>query len=349
MFCSLLLSLSSSLVMSFIFSFISCLLSLVSSLFVLSCLVLSCLVLSCLVLSCLVLSCLVLSCLVLSCLVLSCLVLSCLVLSCLVLSCLVLSCLVLSCLVLSCLVSLPSSCLVLFCLPSSLSLSVSLCFCLSLSLSLSLPSFSVSVWCGVSCCVVLSCLVMRCGVWGVSVQNVPCVPAPRAHVETHVRVVPACTGTFLMYTRGAWVRGGVCRQPRVFHRNKLVIFEHVEQHLKPMSGSCLIANFLLTKIGPRCYHLLERLTKVSTGSFPFSSLRIGREQHVLDSSNHSPHHFDIQSTARKSHCHGFSCRSPALVFEFLKHCTGITSCQHHFKPSWKKIHKKSSPTCPSTP
>ena len=23
-------------------------------------------------------------------------------------------------------------------------------------------------------------------------------------------------------------------------------------------------------------------------------------------------------------------------------------CQHHFKPSWKKIHKKSSPTCPST-
>ena len=24
----------------------------------------------------------------------------------------------------------------------------------------------------------------------------PCMPAPRAHVETHVRVVPACTGTF---------------------------------------------------------------------------------------------------------------------------------------------------------
>ena len=69
--------------LSSIFSLLS---SLLSSLFVLSCLVLSCLVLSCLVLSCLVLSCLVLSCLVLSCLVLSCLVLSCLVLSCLVLS-----------------------------------------------------------------------------------------------------------------------------------------------------------------------------------------------------------------------------------------------------------------------
>ena len=29
----------------------------------------------------------------------------------------------------------------------------------------------------------------------------PCVPAPRVHVSTHVRVVPAYTGTFWMYTR----------------------------------------------------------------------------------------------------------------------------------------------------
>ena len=27
----------------------------------------------------------------------------------------------------------------------------------------------------------------------------------------------------------------------------------------------------------------------------------------------SSHHFDIQSSARKSHCHGYSCRLPALV------------------------------------
>ena len=27
------------------------------------------------------------------------------------------------------------------------------------------------------------------------------------------------------------------------------------------------------------------------------------------------HHFDIQSTARKSQCHGYSCRLPALVFD----------------------------------
>ena len=143
----------------------------------------------------------------------------------------------------------------------------------------------------------------------------PCVPASRVHVETHVRVVPAYTGTFFMYTRGAWVRGGVVVS-LVFFIGKTSDFEHVEQHFNRMSGSCLIANFLLTKICPRSYHLLERLTKVATGSFPFSSLRIGREQHVLDSSNHSPHHFDIQSTARKSHCHGFSCRSPTLVLNF---------------------------------
>ena len=49
-----------------------------------------------------------------------------------------------------------------------------------------------------------------------------------------------------------------------------MIFEHVEQHLNPISSACLIANFLLTKNCPRSY-------------------------------------------ARKSHCHGFSCRSPALV------------------------------------
>ena len=44
----------------------------------------------------------------------------------------------------------------------------------------------------------------------------------------------------------------------VFSSEKLVIFEHVEQHINPMSGSCLITNFLRTKIGPRSYHLLER-------------------------------------------------------------------------------------------
>ena len=35
------------------------------------------------------------------------------------------------------------------------------------------------------------------------------------------------------------------------------------------------------------YHVLQRFNTETLGSFPFSSLRIGREQHVPDSSNHS--------------------------------------------------------------
>ena len=39
----------------------------------------------------------------------------------------------------------------------------------------------------------------------------------------------------------------------------------------------------------------------------------------------SSHHFDIQSTARKSHCHGYSCRLPALVLNhFDTQSTEIT-------------------------
>ena len=52
--------------------------------------------------------------------------------------------------------------------------------------------------------------------------------------------------------------------------------------------------------------------------------------------------------------HGFSCRSPTLVLNFSplshsEHYTGNTLCQHHFGTSWKKITKKKSPTCPSSP
>ena len=75
-----------------------------------------------------------------------------------------------------------------------------------------------AVWCGVSCCVVVWCAVW-CVVC-VRPQRPRVVPAPRAHVETHARVLPAYTGTFKNDTRGAWVRGRGCRQPRVFHRKK---------------------------------------------------------------------------------------------------------------------------------
>ena len=76
------------------------------------------------------------------------------------------------------------------------------------------------------------------------------------------------------------------------------------------------------------YHLLERLNKVTTRSFPFSSFRIDREQHVLDSSNHSPHHFDSRSTARKSHCHGYS---RLLLSTFLDFGIQIDSIEQPIK------------------
>ena len=206
---------------------------------------------------------------------------------------------------LSCLVSSPSLRLVLSSsLPSAL-LSVSVFFLFSLPLSsLSLSSFSVFVCCCVLCCGVVWCGVVWCDTIKTSPcvhsKTSPCVPAPLAHVETHVRVVPAYTETFWTGHTECMGEGRGLSSASCFSSKKLVICEHVEQHLNPMSGSCLVANLLLTKIGQRSYHLLERLTKVTTGSFPFSSLRIGREQHVLDSSNHSPHHFNIQSTASPS-------------------------------------------------
>ena len=45
------------------------------------------------------------------------------------------------------------------------------------------------------------------------------------------------------------------------------------------------------------YHVLQRFTKETLGSFPFSSLRIGREQHVPDSSNHSPYLMKLSSSS----------------------------------------------------
>ena len=156
--CSLLLSFFS-LLLSFFFS--SCLLSFLLSIFsLLSSLVLSFIfsLFSSLVL-CFIFS---LLCGFLSCLVLSYFIFCCILFfSCLVFSCLVLFCLLLSSLLVSLLCRLP--------------------------FSLSLSYFSVSLSISVSVSVFLRVVLWSC---------VVCVPAPRAHVETHVRVVPVHTGTF---------------------------------------------------------------------------------------------------------------------------------------------------------
>ena len=40
-------------------------------------------------------------------------------------------------------------------------------------------------------------VVCMCGVvWHAEIKTSPCVPATRAHIETHARVLPAYTGTF---------------------------------------------------------------------------------------------------------------------------------------------------------
>ena len=111
------------------------------------------------------------------------------------------------------------------CLLLSLSpLSVSVFFLFSLPLSSLCLCLRVLLWLcvvGVVCCVLfaLSCVAVWCVCVPVcAFYTSPCMPAPRAHVETHLRVVPAYTETFWTDTRSAWVRGGSCRQPRVFHR-----------------------------------------------------------------------------------------------------------------------------------
>ena len=123
-------------------------------------------------------------------------------LSCLVFSYLVLFCFLLSSLLLSLL------CRLLF--------SLSLSLCASVSVSVCLRVLLWSSRCVVSCVVVCVCVVVvlwRCGVSiqkpSVSIQSVPvctfktlpCVPAPRAHVFQHARVLKAHTEAFLTYIR----------------------------------------------------------------------------------------------------------------------------------------------------
>ena len=128
-----------------------------------------------------------------------------------------------------------------------------------------------------------------CSVWCVSKQHVPvctfktcpCVPAPRAHMFQHVRVVPAYTGVFWTHTRGRveWTHGVVLSGHTwsVFIGKTSVFF-----HFSSILTGCwvhLIANFLLTKICPHTgYHVLQRFTKETLGSSPI--LRMGRGQHI---------------------------------------------------------------------
>ena len=150
------------------------------------------------------------------------------------------------------------SCIVFSCLVlSRLSLFMSFFLCLSFSVFFLCLRVMLCGVCSVVCVVVVVVLlvVVLC-VWcvlrhaektwkktvfdfkrlRVHIQNVPCMPAPRAHVLKHVRVVPVHSGTFRMDIRGAGE----------------VIVSSAYQNL-PTYG----------------YHELQRFTEETFGSFPF--------------------------------------------------------------------------------
>ena len=101
------------------------------------------------------------------------------------------------------------------------------------------------VWCGV-CAVWCGTLKTLC----VYIQNVPvcrfktspCMPATRAHAFQHVRVLPAYTATFWIYTRR-----------RFWVYTRVVVVSSAHQNL-PTWG----------------YHGLQKFTKVTFGSYTIS-------------------------------------------------------------------------------
>ena len=140
------------------------------------------------------------------------------------------------------------------------------------------------VLCGVcGVCVVLCCVVcVWCGVvcdaaWHPEKTSVcifktsPCVPAPRAHVLPHAGVVQVHTGTFWIYTRrflgrthgGEGEKGG-----------------RREGGVTVSSANHETAHVELSRA-------LETFTERNPWFLPIQGLRTGREQHVLESSNHS--------------------------------------------------------------
>ena len=166
------------------------------------------------------------------------------------------------------------SCLVLSCLVYlSLSLSVSLCFCLSVSLSLS-PCGGVwclccvvccVVWCGVCCvlcvlvCVVCVCLwcVVVFGVWCGTQKKPPCVESKRPRVYQHHAHMCQNMRAWCRYTQGRFdsTHGGF-------------LDGHTGREEGRERKGVTVSS---TKIGPRCYHVLQRSSpKVTSGSSPLS-------------------------------------------------------------------------------
>ena len=140
------------------------------------------------------------------------------------------------------------------------------------------------VWCGVVLCCVLCCVVLCCVVCGVvcgaawhaektsvcRFKTSPCVPAPRAHVLPHAGVVPEHTVTFRIYTRRFLRRthGGEEGKEGEGRGVTVSSADHETAHVELSRA-------------------LERFTERNPWFLPIQGLRTSREQHVLESSNHS--------------------------------------------------------------
>ena len=189
-----------------------------------------------------------------------------------------------SCLVLSLLFRLLFS----LSLSSLLSFSVfSLALWLSLALSGSL-SVCCCVWCLVSCgvCVVCGVWCVVCGVthWKtprVYVQNLPvCTDTTRTHVSTCAH--GACTHGDVLDGHTGGAERGRSSSASCFSSVKPVIFRNFHAHLNRTLCSSLIA-----MVHVELSRAPERFTESNHWMLPILSLRIGREQHVHHSSNHS--------------------------------------------------------------
>ena len=165
--------------------------------------------------------------------------------------------------------------LVLSCLSfcPSLSLSVSLCFCLlSLSLFLSV-SVSVSLCLSVVLCVVVLCGVCVCGVlcvWCGVWRGL----ARRKNLRVWIQNVPVCTGT----TRTC---GNTCARGCRYTRGTFLNL-HTEVFWTDTRGAGGHRQCCLPKICPRVVITCFRGSPQETnGSYPFFSLRTGRESNTL--------------------------------------------------------------------
>ena len=143
------------------------------------------------------------------------------------------------------------------------SLSLSLFLCLSLSLSPCGVVFCGVVWCVWCVCVWLCVCVCVCCHTLKKCGKKPCVYVQNALLVC-IQNVPVYAGTHahMCFNMCAWCR-----------------------YTRGSRGSSLV---LLTKICPTYgYHVIQRFHKENQWIFTIFSLRISREQHVADSSNHS--------------------------------------------------------------